>query len=272
MYSLRAEVEMVNVHYALQTCDIANNIVNDRFAGNRTEISKKCVKSFLKSVEYASKQKSDVDHHICIFDDHSSEELVKYLKTLVLQFTRKNITIEVKSLETKGIMPSIRACYEWLDNNGKDIVYQVQDDYLFTETAVFEMLDVWFQLWNECQTESIISPYNMWHLWAGSYRNRPTPRAVICGKNRYWIQYYDMSCSFMTSHNQFKKHWDLYETFFSIPPNKGIDGHLESISLNYMLTQRGVLGLTPVNSLALHLQGEQEKDPYIDWKEWWDKV
>jgi hypothetical protein len=76
----------------------------------------------------------------------------------------------------------------------------------------------------------------------------------------------------MTSHTQFNKHWDLYEKFFSINPSKGINGDLEAISLNYMLTQRGVLGITPVNSLALHMQGEQEVDPYIDWKEKWNQI
>lgn len=265
---------MIQVHYALQTCDIANNIVNDRITGtSKTEISKRCVLSFLKSVEYAASQKKDVLHLVKIFDDHSTEELTSYLKSLCIKFSIDNLSVQLEELEERGIMNSIRSCYEWLKDNGKDLVYQVQDDYLFEESAVFEMLDVWFQIYNECdKSECIISPYNMWHLWATSYRNRTTPRTVICGTKRYWIQYYDMSCSFMTSHNQFNKHWDLYETFFSINPSKGINGDLEAISLNYMLTQRGVLGITPVNSLALHMQGEQEIDPYINWKEKWNNI
>lgn len=265
---------MIQIHYALQTCDIANNIVSNRITGtSKTEVSKRCVKSFLQSIEYAANQNENAIHTVKIFDDHSSDELVSYLKELTNIFSKNNIKIEFESLENRGIMNSIRACYTWLSEYGKDLVYQVQDDYLFDESAVYEMIDVWFQIYNECdKSECIISPYNMWHLWATSYRNRPTPRAIICGSKRYWIQYYDMSCSYMTSHSQFIKHWDLYEIFFSISPNKGINGHLEAISLNYMLTQRGVLGVTPVNSLALHIQGQQEVDPYIDWKEKWNQI
>ena len=263
---------MIQVHYALQTCDIANNIVKERITGtSKTEVSKRCVRSFLNSVQYAAEQNRDVHHIVKIFDDHSTQELKDFLSGC--QKKESNLSIEFESLESRGIMQSIRSCYDWMSKNGKDLVYQVQDDYLFEETAIYEMLDVWFQIYNECdKSECIISPYNMWHFWATSYRNRPTPRAIICGSKRYWIQYYDMSCSFMTSHTQFNKHWDLYEKFFSINPSKGINGDLEAISLNYMLTQRGVLGITPVNSLALHMQGEQEVDPYIDWKEKWNQI
>jgi hypothetical protein len=39
-----------------------------------------------------------------------------------------------------------------------------------------------------------------------------------------------------------------------------------------MLTQRGVLGLIPINSLAFHMQSELEKDPHIPWEPIWDNI
>jgi hypothetical protein len=39
-----------------------------------------------------------------------------------------------------------------------------------------------------------------------------------------------------------------------------------------MFTQRGILGIMPMNSVALHMQGPAEKDPYIDWKTLWDSI
>lgn len=264
---------MIHIHYALQTCDIANNVVNERITGtSKTEVSRRCVKSFLNSVEYASKQSDDVLHHIKIIDDHSTEEHVRYLKQLVIDYNKDNMTIEFESLETGGIMNSIRACYEWLSDNGKQLVYQVQDDYLFEESAIFESIDVWFQIYRECdKTESIVTPHNPWFYWATSYRNKVTPRTIFCAMKRYWIQQYDISCSFLTSHSQFVKHWDLYNYFFSIDPQKGINGDLESISLNRILTQKGVLALSPVTSLSLHMQSEKEVDPYVDWRVLWDR-
>jgi hypothetical protein len=43
-------------------------------------------------------------------------------------------------------MSSIRNCYEWLKFTESELVYQVQDDYLFIESAIFELIDIFFQL------------------------------------------------------------------------------------------------------------------------------
>jgi hypothetical protein len=80
-----------------------------------------------------------------------------------------------------------------------------------------------------------------------------------------------MSCSFLTSHQQFSQHWDLYNYFFELIDKKETN-KLENVSLNYMLAKRGVLGLIPINSLAFHLQSDLEKDPYIDWESLWNSI
>ena len=80
-----------------------------------------------------------------------------------------------------------------------------------------------------------------------------------------------MSCSFLTSHEQFSQHWDLYHCFLDLIDKKN-SRELENVSLNYMLTKRGVLGLIPINSLALHLQSDLEKDPHINWEILWNSI
>lgn len=261
-----------HVHYALQACDVSSFQGQKRFASdNRTEISKKCIKSFLLSVKHCSTQYPDSSHHIAIIDDQCSKELKSFINLHSEEFTSNNIKIDVLRYdEPFGIRKSIETCYNWLQKNGKDLVYQIQDDYLFTEKAVCDIIDMYFQMKIETNSESIISPYNDPYSWLTQYRNRPTPRAVIVGKNGYWIQYYDMSCSFLTSHDQFSQHWDLYNTFFNLVDQKK-EG-LESYSLNHILTQRGILGLIPINSLAFHLQTELEKDPHIDYRPLWDSI
>jgi hypothetical protein len=57
-----------------------------------------------------------------------------------------------------------------------------------------------------------------------------------------------------------------------IDKTKNNNNDLENKSLNYMLTQRGVLGLVPINSVAFHLQSDLEKDPHIDYKPLWDSI
>jgi hypothetical protein len=130
---------------------------------------------------------------------------------------------------------------------------------------------MYFQIKNETDHEPVIYPFNRSTNWRVSYRNQSTPRAIFYGNSRVWIQLYDVGCCFMTSVNQLRKNKDLLDLFVSLP-SKGIDGALESISLNLMFTKKGVLCVAPVESLALHMQTEDEKDPYIDWESWWNSV
>lgn len=262
----------MKIHYALQTCDSATSHVINRYTGTtKKEISNKCVTSFLNSVTFASKIFPGVEHIIKIYDYNSSVETLKYFNELIQKHSSDNVTIDIESIGEKGVMNSIRKCYDWLEQNGEDLVYQVQDDYLFHPQAIVEMLALYHQLKNELNTEPVISPYNFPYLWLTGYRNIPTPRAIFLGSARYWIQIYDISCSFMTSYKVFMENKDLRDYFLTFPDIGDEDGNLENKSVNRILTERGVLGVCPINSLALHLQSENEKDPYINWSEWWNK-
>ncbi len=262
----------MNVHYAVQVCDIANNQTSERYCNtDRTTLSIKSISSFMESVLYVADLHPHVTHHVTFFDDNSSPRLKVFLQKNKKLFNMKNVRVDIHELQEHGIMNSIGACYEYLRNEGTDIVYQVQDDYLYSKTCIYEMIDLFLQIKQETNTDTIIYPYNCSAVWTGSYRNRPTPRTIFYGVNRVWIQIYDVSCCFMTSVEQLRNQKDLTDLFLSLPP-KGIDGHLEAISLNYMFTQKGVLGVTPIESLALHIQTDKEKDPYIDWKALWNSV
>jgi len=263
----------LSIHYAIQTCDISSYQGQKRFASDdRTEISKKSIKSLLQSVRYCSEKHPDSFHHVAIIDDQCSENLKAFIQKCILDFSSESIKIDVIQHEKQlGIRKSIEYCYRWLQENGKDFVYQIQDDYLFDEKAIYEIHDVYQQMKIETGSEAIISPYNDVHNWLTAYRNIPTPRTVIVSKFRYWIQYYDMTCSFFTSHKQFSEHWELYNYFLYLVDKKN-GKELENTSLNYILTKRSVLGLIPVNSLAFHLQSELEKDPHIDYRPLWDSI
>lgn len=262
--------DILNVHYALQTCDVSFNQTEKRIcADTKSEVTRKCVTSFFESVKYAAQFQRDIHHTIMIFDDGSTEETVNFLKQCVETYNNENIKVLFRPIKARSVMGSIKACYEWLLQNGKDLVYQVQDDYLFEKNAITETIDVFFRIYNELKTQAIVTPYNAPYLWSMVYRNKTTPRTVFMGSHRYWIQIYDISCSFLTSHKNFIAHKDYLYKFLEMNPK---DPDLEKVSLNRILVERGVLGVCPFESIALHMQGEYEKDPYVDWKKLWDRI
>lgn len=269
----------IHIHYAFQSCDIKSYQDSKRYCGDdRTLLSKKSIRSFLQSVSYCVEKVPNTVHTIAIFDDDCSEDLRAFHQKCIDQFSCNNIQIEVIKLPKQpnpkqGIADSIRECYLWLQDNGRDFVYQIQDDYMFVDEAIYEMLDVWQQMYRDTQTEAIIGGWNDPDIWAREYRYRATPRTIVPGKHRYWIQSYDCACTFLTSHSQFSKHWDLYTDFFYlIPKLDETDGMLENKSLNYMFVKRGVLMLVPMSSVSWHMQVWEDEDPYIPWRPIWDAI
>lgn len=74
------------------------------------------------------------------------------------------------------------------------------------------------------------------------------------------------SC-FMINHTIIIQHWDLFNAMGDCDAH---DRQMEQKTINQLWQTRGLMLFTPTPSLALHMQFESEKDPYIDWKSWWD--
>lgn len=259
----------IEISYAMQVCDVFSYQNPKRFCGeDRTLLSKKSIKSLVNSIIFSSKKNTNVRHNLNLIEDNCTENLVSYITNHIVG-KYDNITIQLTSLKEKsGIVESIRYCYDWLSDGNSDLVFQIQDDYLFSLKSIDESVDVFFQVLNETNSHAVVQPYNNFTYW-WDYNNKSTPRCLFLGKSGYWIQIYDTSCSFLTSRIQFNQHKDLYTSFLTRIPFKQ-QGNLENKSLNLMFTQRGVLGICPINTLTHHIQ--QYPDPYVDWKILWDQT
>jgi hypothetical protein len=252
---------MTSINYALQVCDLHNRESRPRLiSDDRTLISKKSICSFFESLRQAAETHLDVEHRVVMILDQCTPDLRYYCELVKIKFESTNIIIEIQDLyPLSGITHSIRQCYRWLSDQPSDLVFQVQDDYLFELSAITESIDMWYQIYIDTGTHAIVQPFNDFHYWyTNKYRSNQL--VVIMGHHKYWIQIYDLSCSFITSRQQFVQHWDLYEKFFQLIgcKNRPNPQDLENISLNYILTKRGVLGVTPIYTLSHHLQHQHD--------------
>lgn len=262
---------VADIAYAIQVCDTKNREADNRVCGsNRTLLSKKSIKSFLNAVTSCANKHKQINHRVAFFNDNSTYELIEFINKEIKNNNYKNITLEIKNIDEPGIVNSILSCFKWMQDNGKEFVYLVQDDYLFIESAIIELIELQFLLKREINEYAILNPFHDNRYWNTIYKNKVTPRAVFCSKYRYWIQLYDIPCTFLIHYDEFIKHWDLYYEFLKIL-ERG-DCNLENRSLNYILVRRGVLALTPINTLAFHMQTELEEDPYIKWQPLWESI
>jgi predicted SAM-dependent methyltransferase len=228
----------------------------------KSEIMRRCTRSLVESINYAKELFIDSNFELVVYDDHSDESAITELKNNLNIATFKTQLI---SLDTYGIMPSILKCYEHGRDYGKEIVYFAQDDYLYDTSAIYSMIMTMLDTSNKLNNYTCIYPYD------DPYKYIPENTAVQshiiqCQKRHWRTQVMTASC-FMTHHKIIKDNWDLFEAM----GKHAVTSDMEDKTINQLFRSRGYYLFTPIPSLALHMQYDTEKDPYIDWREWWDR-
>jgi hypothetical protein len=257
---------MVELLLVLQTHNRSNNQkqITRYMSSDKTEIAKRCIRSFIKSVNYLIKiRPNEVKVKLKVFDDHSDERFLKILDEILSEC---QFEYDLEHLETYGIMPSILRCYEHGRDFGKDLVYFVQDDYLYYETCIWEMLEAYFQFSHKTKLPVCIYPFDDPYRY-GDHIKVPPLVTVHLGLKRHWRTSFGTASCFMLDHPTIVKNWDLLEAM----GKHEIDYKMEDETLNVMFRERGVLLFTPIPSIALHAQADTEKDLYLDWEALWNQ-
>lgn len=234
-----------------------------RYCGaKKPEVTKRCVRSLLAAVKYARNLLPQVQFEIKVFDDHSDSESLRILKK---DFHESGLQYDIEALETKGIMPSILRCYQYGRDHGQDLVYFVQDDYLYFETCLFEMVVDCLKFTEIVQSPISIFPYNDPYRY--SPHNLVEKVHVFQGCKRFWRTNFHPSSCFMVPHSVLVKEWDLFQAMGTSKIYSG----MEQDTIGQLFIKRNYVLFTPLPSLALHMQLETERDPFLDWKPLWEK-
>lgn len=249
----------------LQTHTLSNNqdyLGHKRYGSDsKAEVVKRCVRSLIASIESCKLKHPENTYRLMVLDDHSDDGSIEVLER---NLARATFETSLEHLTTRGIMPSILACYERGRDHGRDLVYFAQDDYLFCDTAIEEMIDAYYRFGSGLQNHVIIYPFD------DPYRYQPYnifPHRIVLGIKRHWRTDHAMASCFMTHVDVIRKEWDLLEAMGRHPVAK----EMEDRTINRLMTERGYFLFKPIPSVALHFQFDTEKDPYIDWREWWDQ-
>lgn len=234
-----------------------------RYCGeDKPEVTRRCVASLIDTLNYAKATVPDLQIELQVFDDHSDEESVGYLKSNLAKAT---FPTQLEFLKTYGIMPSILRCYEHGRDHGKEWVYFAQDDYLYDETAIHKMLRASVEFSSNMGKPVSIYPFNDPYKYMPE--NVVVRSHIVRSSDRHWrTQIMTASC-FMTHISVIRKEWHLFEKM----GKSEVSGVMEDESINQLFRSLGYYLFVPMPSLALHMQYSTEYDPFVDWREWWDK-
>ncbi len=233
-----------------------------RYCGaDKAEIMRRCVASLIASMNYAQNKLPWCEFKLVVLDDHSDLEAITALKQSLGIAVFETVFIP---LESHGIMPSILACYELGLKEGKDMVYFAQDDYLFQEKSIEEMIQFYWHASSKLPKPISLYPFDDPYRYQD--QNNFELIRIVHGRDRHWRTLYNCASCFMTHHSVIRENWDL---FYKMGTSE-VSPTMERDSINQLWQSRGYTLFCPVPSLALHMQYASEKDPFIDWRSWWN--
>lgn len=232
-----------------------------RYTGaSKLETSKRCVRSLINSLNNFYKTAPNFGLKLQIFDDHSDEE---YLEILRKDIDQCLFDVNLTNLEQIGISASMLACYQYGKDHGTNLVYFAQDDYLYENNAIEEMVEFFYQFSPKLEKPLCVYPFNDPYRYA--HFNIHQTR-ILQGAKRYWRQNFATAFPFMVHHSVLTQEFDVFE---GMGTHK-IDRTMEDDTINQLFQKRGYCLFSPLPSVAFHMQYETEKDPFIDYRPLWN--
>lgn len=205
---------------------------------------------------------------ITVFDDHSSQPTVDGLKYML---TRSKIEHEFISLEENGYNNSAHHQYIRCRDSEYNLVYAVEDDYLHCPSAIKEILDS-YMLFSERikDREIVLYPFDA----PDDYNPPSRADFLVHGSHRHWRTGIGSTQVLIASPKLFRTYWDLFETLalkYNGDYLKPRAEHYDEGNTIHKIWNNGpAIRFNPVPSLALHLQFNEQRDPFINWQQWWN--
>jgi glycosyltransferase involved in cell wall biosynthesis len=254
----------MSVEVVLRTCD-HTNIHNDwrvRYHDlSKRELVKGCVKSLINSC------KDVKDLKLTVLDDHSTEETVLWLQR---ELNKSGLVFDFVRLEKTGYNHSSHEQWKRCRDSNYDLVYSVEDDYLHVHTAIQEMIDSYYIFVERLKRDEIV----LYPFDEPSEYNPPQRRDfIVHGSNRHWRTGIFTTQVLFCQPKVFRHNWEIFEVlalkYNGDYLNPRTEHYEESNTIWKLWNEGPFLRFNPIPSLALHMQFEQQKDPYIKWETWW---
>lgn len=256
---------MTSLEIVLRTCDRANVHVDwrTRYHGiDKPTLVKGCVQSLINSI----KQARDIAVKLTILDDHSSEDTLTALKDMAGQLDGATVI----SLDQYGYNYSSHQQWLLCRDSKLDLFYSVEDDYLHSPTAIQEMVDSFYLFSDRLKREDVvIYPFDE----PSEYNPPNRTDFIVHGSARHWRTGIFTTNVILSKPKLLQDHWPLFETmalkYNGDYLNPRVEHYEESNTIWQIWANNHAIRFNPLPSLALHMQFEQQKDPFIDWQKWW---
>ena len=237
----------------------------------KIEYTKRSLNSLIKSINYFKNKYSGIKVKTIIVDDNSNSENIQKIKSIIkdndfemlnLDYSKyQNKISKQKNKETFANLASLLQSFEIGKDNGEELIYFIEDDYLHFEPMLEEMVASYERIASQINKDIFMCPTDYPYLYMDNVKTN-----VLIGNKRHWRTVDKTLCTFMTTKNLLDKYWD---NFYKNCLNRHdpFEKYLNEIYSKEIC-------ISPIKSLSLHLTNINSSyglSPLIDYKKLWDE-
>ncbi len=243
------------------------------FEEPKIEYSLRALNSLIKSINFCKEKYPNIKYKIIIIDDKSKEENLNKIKKLKVisdldikiipldHDKYKDIIKKQQNEQTFSNLASLLQSFEFAKDNGEDLIFFVEDDYLHFEPMMEEMIASYERIATQINRDIFMCPSDYPYLYMNNEKTN-----ILIGNKRHWRTINKSLCTFMTTKPLLDKYWNsFYNT--CLDRNDPFEKHLNEI-------YKKEFCISPIKSLSLHLTNINSSyglSPFINYKKLWEE-
>ena len=238
----------------------------------KIEYAIRSLNSLIKSIKFLRQKLPEIDIKLIIIDDNSSRENIEKIKIISAQEKNseiilldhnkyKSVIIEQKSKETFSNLASLLTSFEIGKEQGEDLVFFVEDDYLHFESMLEEMISSFQRITSQLGKDIFMCPSDYPYLYMSNEKTN-----VLIGNKRHWRTIDKTLCTFLTSKTLINKYWNNFK--------KTCENRHDPFEKYLNEIYNKEICISPLKSLSLHLTNINSSyglAPFINYKELWEE-
>ena len=237
----------------------------------KIEYSKRSINSLIKTIKNCESKYPNILIKTIIVDDNSNEENLSQIRNIIenknidivpLNYSKyEDIIKEQKNKETFANLASLFQSFEIGKEQGKDLIFFIEDDYLHFEPMLEEMIASYERIASQINRDIFMCPSDYPYLYMNNEKTN-----ILIGNKRHWRTVDRTLCTFLTTKDLLHKYWDNFQ-------NTCLDRHSPFEKyLNQIY--KSEICISPLKSLSLHLTNINSSyglSPFIDYKKLWEE-
>ena len=265
-----------------RSCTNINMLTQNKkrlFDQNKSEYTFRSLNSIIASLNQAKITFPKIEFDIVIIDYNSKKEDLEQIKKQLKKSNFKNSIISLDINEfinnikkvnaknenvTENQMSNMSNIHKSLlvgKNQGNDLIYFVEDDYLHKQDSINEMIFTYERISSQINRELILCPADYPYLYT-----KIDPTNIFLGANKHWRKIDETLCTFLTSKILLEKYWEKFISMCQFEHYPFEQPLHDIYKTEYCLS--------PIPSLALHCTNVNSifgLSPNMDWKKTWDE-